>query len=289
MTIGQLLKDGEAQLAHRGMARLEVQVLLAWILEVTKEQLFCSHDEGVSEDTIARFFDSVAQLREDKPLAYITHEKEFYGLSFYVDERVLIPRPETEWLVEKVVDMLKRFEKSVPVRILDVGTGSGAIGLSLAVQLPSAEVTLVDVSSHALEVAHMNAERFRVADRVTLLESDLLSTICDQEYDIMVANLPYIGTETFHFVAADVDRYEPHLALYGGADGLQLYTKMFQQVLDMKSRPKYLLGEYGFAQTEALRALLDTFFVQHGATYTIVQDLAGIDRYFIVSFESLPL
>ncbi len=286
MTIGQLLREGETQLAHREMARLEVQVLLAWILEVTKEQLFCSYDEGVTEDTIERFSDAVRLLAEDKPLAYITHEKEFYGLEFYVDGRVLIPRPETEWLVEKVIALSK--DRGF-TEIVDVGTGSGAIGLSLAVSLPGAHVSLVDISSDALAVARMNAARFGIEDRVIMQESDLLNTICDQYFNIIVTNLPYIGTEKFHFVAADVDKYEPHLALYGGPDGLQLYTKLFQQVVDMPHRPKYLLGEYGFAQTEALRALLDTFFVQLGATYAIVQDLAGIDRYFIVSFEGLPL
>lgn len=286
MTIGQLLKEGESQLSHREMARLEVQVLLAWILELTKEQLFCSYDEGVTEDTIERFSEAVRLLAEDKPLAYITHEKEFYGLDFYVDGRVLIPRPETEWLVEKVIALSRSrgFTK-----IVDVGTGSGAIGLSLAVSLPPANVVLVDISPDALDVTRMNASRFGVTERVIIQKSDLLNTICDQYFDVIVANLPYIGTEKFHFVAADVDRYEPHLALYGGSDGLQLYTKLFQQIVDMPHQPKYLLAEYGFAQTEELRALLDTFFVQLGATYAIVQDLAGIDRYFIVSFEGLPL
>ena len=290
MTIGELLRVGEQGIAHRSAARLEAEVLLAWILDISKEQLFCSYEQGLTEDTVLKFQEYVSDLADGRPLAYIIGEREFYGLPFYVDERVLIPRPETEWLVEKAIGLAGEREKNrTDFSIVDVGTGSGAIGLSIAHTLPEASVILVDISSEALEVAKKNCERLGLASRVDIFESDLLGTVLDRSFDIVVANLPYIGQEKNRFIAADVEKYEPHVALFGGHDGLQLYTKLFQQIGEMKVAPKYLLGEFGFAQSAALQELLDTFFVQKGGTARIFQDLAGIDRYFIVSLEGLPL
>ncbi len=288
MTIGELLREGEQVISHRSVPRLEAEVLLAWILGISKEQLFCSHDVGLTDDTIERFQEYVAQLAEGRPLAYIMNEREFYGLPFYVDERVLIPRPETEWLVTQVVELSRQMDQA-NLSLVDVGTGSGAIGLSIARTLARAEVTLVDISEEALEVTRRNTEQLGLTSRVKILSSDLMNTIIDQQYDIVVANLPYIGETKYRFIAQDVEKYEPHVALFGGSNGLHLYTKLFQQISEMKELPKYLLGEFGFAQTEALQELLDTFFVHKGASVKIFQDLAGIDRYFIVSFDGLPL
>ncbi len=288
MTLGELLREGEQVISHRSVPRLEVEVLLAWMLGISKEQLFCSHDNGLTDDTIERFWEYVDQLAEGRPLAYIMNEREFYGVPFYVDERVLIPRPETEWLVEKVIELAGEKNRT-DFSVVDVGTGSGAIGLSIARSLPRADVTLVDISEEALEVARRNAEGLALSGRVEILQSDLLNTIIDQHFDIIVANLPYIGETKYRFIAHDVEKYEPHVALFGGSNGLQLYTKLFQQIREMKMRPKYLLGEFGFAQTESLQELLDTFFVHHGGRAEIFQDLAGIDRYFIVSLDGLPL
>lgn len=290
MTIGQLLKEGEAVLTHRSARRLEVEVLLAWLLDISKEQLFCSYDESVSDDTIERFHEYVDQLREGRPLAYIMHEREFYGRKFYVDERVLIPRPETEWLVEKGMELSRGLSSGAsPLSLVDIGTGSGAIGLSLAAEIPSANVVLADISAEALDVVKMNADRLGICENVDFFVSDLLNNLFDHKFDIIVANLPYIGVEKFHFIAADVEKYEPHVALFGGVDGLQLYKKLFQQIDELPYTPKYLLGEYGFAQTEALELLLSTFFVHKKISYKTFQDLAGIDRYFAVSFDGLPL
>lgn len=288
MIIRDLLNQAEGELAGRESRRLEVEVLLAHALGMTKEQLFCSYQQEVEDARLHLFYQGVGQLREGRPLTYILGEKEFYGRSFVVREGVLIPRPETEWLVEKVLRLVGAYFP-YSASIIDIGTGSGCIGLSIAKEVPNARVDLVDISEEALVIARENAERLGLTDRVAISQSDLLNQKFDQTFEIMVANLPYIGTEKYHFLASDVEKYEPHVALFGGYDGLQLYKKLFQQIVSLKHPPKFLLGEYGFAQTDDLVALLNTFFVHGGATYRIVQDLAGIDRYFIVSLAGLPL
>ncbi|MBP7898338.1 peptide chain release factor N(5)-glutamine methyltransferase [Candidatus Gracilibacteria bacterium] len=288
MIIKELLQKSTQELPNRELGRLEVEVLLAHALGFTKEQLFCAYDQDASDASLDLFYAGLDRLKEGEPLSYVIGEKEFYDLSFKVGKGVLIPRPETEWLVEKIIS-LSTSHFSTGASIADIGTGSGCIGVSLAKNLPTAKIVLVDISPDALDIARENVSRHAVGDRALVIQSDLLNTIIDQHFDIIVANLPYIGEKKFHFVAQDVDKYEPHIALYGGHDGLQLYKKMFQQIQDMKSKPSYLFGEFGFAQTEDISSLLDTFFVQSGGVYEIVPDLAGIDRYFIVSLAGLPL
>ncbi len=288
MNIKELLQYAIQELSNRELARLDAEVLLAHVLGYSKEQLFCSYDQDVPGASVDLFYAGLMRLKDGEPLAYVIGEKEFFGLSFKVGREVLIPRPETEWLVEKIINLSKS-HFSNGVSIADVGTGSGCIGISLAKHLPAAQVMLVDISLDALKIARENIFQHEVDDRVSVTQSDLLNTIIDQHFDIIVANLPYIGEEKFHFVSQNVDKYEPHIALYGGHDGLQLYKKMFQEIIKMKSKPSYLLGEFGFAQTEEMSSLLNTFFVHLGGRYEIIPDLAGIDRYFIVSLGGLPL
>lgn len=282
-TIAALLDQGSAILTHRATPRLDCELVLGFILGLSKEQLFCSNEREVESAECERFFDLIEEVHSGRPVSYITHEKEFYGRKFYVDERVLIPRPETEMLVEQGITLSRSCGPGV--RILDVGTGSGCVGLSLACELPESRITVADISSDALDVVNKNIVRLGLDGRVNVIQSDLLSNFVDQKFDIILANLPYIGRERFYFVAADVDAYEPHVALYGGSDGLELYKKMFQQVMELKHRPKYLLGEFGFAQSDEMILLMNTFFEHSVERMDICPDLAGIDRIFVVSFS----
>lgn len=282
-TIGELLDQGSAILTHRATPRLDCELVLGFTLGLSKEQLFCSNEREVEVSDNERFFDLIEQVSNGRPVSYITHEKEFYGRKFYVDDRVLIPRPETEMLVEQGIVLSQSCHPGV--RILDIGTGSGCIGLSLACELPDSQVNVADISADALDVVNKNIVRLGLSGHVNVVQSDLLSNFFDQEFDLIVANLPYIGRERFRFVAGDVDVYEPHLALYGGSDGLELYKKMFQQVMELKHRPKYLLGEFGFAQSDEMKSVLNTFFEHNSKRIDILPDLAGIDRIFIVSFS----
>ncbi len=283
MTIGEILIQGAEVLVSRSTPRLDAELVLGSMMGLTREQLFCSCDKQVGEAYSSRFFDFMEQVKSGKPVSYITRSKEFFGRIFYVDERVLIPRPETEMLVEQAVEHVGALGLASP-RILDIGCGSGCIGLSLALELPGSHVTLVDISPDALGVTTMNAERLGVLEKVKILESDLLINLLDQEFDIIVTNLPYIGTKTHHVVSVDVDAYEPSLALYGGDDGLVLYKKLFQQILIRKSLPKCVIGEFGFGQSDDVFSLLNTFFEHKASSIRIQPDLAGIDRVFVVSF-----
>lgn len=283
MTIGEILIQGAGILASRPTPRLDAELVLGSMMGLTREQLFCSCDKTIGEAYSSRFFDFMEQVKSGKPVSYITRSKEFFGRNFYVDERVLIPRPETEMIVEQAVEHVGVLGLASP-RILDLGCGSGCIGLSLALELPYARVTLADVSPDALEVTTMNAERLGLLENVKILESDLLSNLLDQEFDVIVTNLPYIGTKIHHVVSEDVDKYEPSLALYGGDDGLVLYKKLFQQILTRKSLPKCIIGEFGFGQSDDVFSLLNTFFEHKASSIQMLPDLAGIDRVFVVSF-----
>lgn len=275
MTVSEIVSRGVSLLSSREDARLASDVLLAFFLGCSKESLLARSQESVSVDIEQSFLSAIADVSRGKPVAYITHEKEFYGLSLYVDERVLIPRPETELLVESVLETCGRVSASV---IADIGTGSGCISLALAHHLPQARFLAVDISPDALEVTQKNVQRYEnVKDRIEIVNSDLLTQIIDRKIDIVVANLPYIGEEKFRFVDKNVEEYEPKLALFAGFDGLQLYKKMFQQIKKMKNPPKYIFGEFGFGQSDELLLLLNSFFDQKPQIFS---DLAGIPRIF---------
>lgn len=273
MTIKEILQQAD----HPD--RLAVEVLLARTMGVGREQLFARPEQVVQEGLVTRFATDFGRLQRGEPLAYICGEKEFYGLSLVVNSSVLIPRPETEMLVDKVIDLVG----DQAFRILDVGTGSGAIAIAVAHSLARARVVATDVSAEALEVARANVERHGLAERVDLIESDLLSQI-EGPFDVVVANLPYIGEERFRFVSKETEDFEPHVALFGGDDGLRLYEALFSQLKNGSWRPRMLMGEFGFAQAEEMKKLLDKFFEHED--WRIDKDYASIDRIFMVSFAS---
>lgn len=308
MTIGELLKSGFEFLSHQENALLDCEVILANVLGVEKEYLIAHSDQELGgesataevgstkfpEDLIDLFWAYLKKIRSGEPVAYLTREKEFYGLNFYVDNRVLVPRPETEHLVETVLTYLEEKSgvsrgrelesDSVKFRILDVGTGSGNIAISLAVNFQNLEATALDISEAALEVARVNVDQHGVEDRVQFCQSDLLEVIEDGEnYNVIVANLPYIGTETNFEVEEKVKKHEPELALFAGSDGLELYKKMFQQLKDKNVGCDMIVGEFGSMQRVDMEDLLNQFF-EHG--WSIENDLAGLPRMFVVRLDN---
>ncbi|MFC1811011.1 peptide chain release factor N(5)-glutamine methyltransferase [Patescibacteria group bacterium] len=261
-------------LLQTGGNSLEKEVLLAYILQKPREFLLSNSDYDVSNENCSSFFEMIRRHERGIPVAYLTNHKEFYGLPFYVDRRVLIPRPETEFLVEKVLELVQNDIKLN--RIIDIGTGSGNIAVTLATHLKDIVISATDVSENALEVAKMNAKRMNVEDRVRFIESNLMDDI-NEDFDIIVANLPYIGEETNNFVSKETDEHEPHVALYGGQDGLELYEELFKKIKNFK----YLLGEIGFMHREKLEELFKKYFPTFKCE--IINDLAGLDRYFIIT------
>lgn len=290
MTISELIKAGRERLSESKTALLDSEVLLQHVLGVEKPYLLMNKDEAVDDDLSELFAAYVQRVAEGEPVAHITREKEFFELNFFVDERVLIPRPETEYIVDlaiKYLSQLSEQDEERRFKVMDVGTGSGNIPISIANYFQSKDWDILDqilaleVSEKALEVAQINSEQHSVENLLEFAQSDLLEVLEGAEYfDVITANLPYIGEEKYRFVEADVQQYEPNVALFGGKDGLQLYRRMFDQMQEKGVRFGILVGEFGFAQSEDLAKLLNEYF---GDTWSIEADMAGIDRFFIVN------
>jgi release factor glutamine methyltransferase len=288
MIIKQLLKDGNLLLSGRDTAALDCEVLLSYCLGRGREYMIAHGNEDVDGFVAALFNTYLKQVKEGKPIAYILGEKEFYALNFFVDERVLVPRPETELLVDEVLDYLRaNAEEGRRFRILDVGTGSGNIAVAVGKSVFDSEdkinleqIDAVDVSTSALEVAKINVEQHGLSEIVHVYQSDLLEAIDEcEKFDVIVANLPYIGKRKHRNISEDVEKFEPETALFGGEDGLSLYKKMFQQIVEKEIGFDLLIGEFGFAQRNDLEGVLNKYFDQK---WKVKMDHAGIDRLFMV-------
>ncbi len=260
---------------------LEIDLWLAHVLRRDRQWVFMNSDAEISEELHREFVHGVELLKTGKPLAQMTEVKEFYGLEFKVDEHVLIPRPETELIVDMAKEFIQKNTSLIRPRVLDVGTGSGCIILALASVIPDMVGVGVDMSEEALVVAQGNAVRLGLDGRVDLKRGDLLAGI-DESFDVLLANLPYIGTKRFNYVDKNVSDFEPDMALFAGDDGLDLYRKMFKQLSEFSWRPRIMIGEFGFGQEEEMCKLLEQSFASH---YEIIDDLAGIPRVFVVNFN----
>lgn len=277
---------------YRKNAALDCELVLAYVLGVDGAYLLAHNDEQVSEDLRVLFDVYLKRLQAGEPVAYITHEKEFFGLNFFVDKRVLVPRPETELLVEKVIAYINsQSHEGTRLRILDVGTGSGNIAVAIARYFEDNgldlidEIVAVDIDESAIEVAKINIEQHTVDHKVNVFQSDLLEIVEDGEFfDIIVANLPYIGEVKNRSVSANVEKHEPNGALFAGNDGLALYKKMFQQIEDKNIDFDMMIGEFGFGQKKSLVEVLNKYFEHRWA---VERDLAGVDRVFIVNKENV--
>ncbi len=228
-------------------------------------------DAGLTSEQLAQFEDWVARRARQEPVQYILGETEFYGLTLRVTPAVLIPRAETEHLVESV---LARVRQDTVVRICDVGTGSGAIAVALSHALPRAQVTAVDISAAALDVARENAERHGVAGRVRFVESDLLGAVRGERFEVVVSNPPYVAEG--EVLEAQVREYEPREALYAGATGLEVYRRLIPEAWEVLVPGGWLVMEIGHGQREVLAALLTGW---DGVEFAA--DLQGIPRVAI--------
>jgi release factor glutamine methyltransferase len=274
-TVGVLLnhhnKALEAALdIDSSSARIEVQCLLQAVLQVNRVYLFTHPEQLLSDEQQARFTALFERRLSGEPIAYLLGEREFYGLTFKVSPATLIPRPETELLVELA---LQRIPQQGTCRVLDLGTGSGAIALSIAHARPNAEVVAVDASTAALEVAQFNAQRLNLGN-VRLLHSDWFGALQDERFDIIVSNPPYIAADDAHLTQGDV-RFEPPSALVSGADGLDDIRRICAQAKTHLNVNGWLLFEHGYDQAAQVCALLQ----QAGfAGIFSARDLAGVER-----------
>lgn len=272
MNVSGALSQARAILGNQ----LEAEILLSFVLR-KKREFFMMHPEAKIAAALFRKFQKfTTRRRSGAPIAYLTGHKEFYGLDFCVEPGVFIPRPETELLIDETLAICHD-----ELRVCDVGTGSGCIAVALAKYLPRAQITAVDISPKALKLAKKNAKIHSVSDHITFFKSDLLSKIKPQNFDIIVANLPYIGMGENNFVSKEVLNYEPAQALFGGATGLELFEKLFEQIAAMRRMPKWLIAEIGFSQKSALNRLIKKHFGNVSAMWK--NDLAGLPRLFTIS------
>ena len=274
MTAGEALHAARTRLAAvSSHARRDSEVLLARVLQFDQVALLTHPERVLSSWEWDRFESLVERRLAYEPMQYILGEQEFFGLLFEVTPDVLIPRPETEHLVEAVLRLEEKTD------ILDVGTGSGAIAVALAHALPKSRLTAVDNSLAALEVARRNALQHGVADRVTFLQSDLLGSVGGL-FDVVVSNPPYVATA--EVLEPQVDRYEPHSALYSGPTGLEVYERLIPQAREHLRPGGWLLMEMGFGQSAALLKLL-----REWRNITLIEDLQGIPRVVQANCGSL--
>ena len=285
-TLRFALDEAEKVLAegpHPERARRDTEALLVHVLKMNVPEAnlawLIAHDgEPLAPDPADTFCDLVERRLFGEPIQYITGETEFYGLPFRVNRDVLIPRPETEHLVEKTIALAQEFRRTgtIPApRILDVGTGSGAIAVALAHALPFAEITATDISPAALAVAKDNAARNSVAHRVRFVEGDLLDPVVGEQFDIVVSNPPYVQVSDRNTLDEEVRNYEPAQALFAGADGLGIYRRLIPAVFGALVPGGCVLLEIGYGQQQAMQASLKK---EGFAGIDFFGDLQGIPR-----------
>jgi release factor glutamine methyltransferase len=266
--------------------QLDAAVLMAHVLGVSKTWLYAYPERPLTEDEIARFEALVYRRMHHEPIAYLVGFKSFYGLDITVDRRVLIPRPETELLVERALAYLKYLVgQGVAPRVADIGTGSGAIALAVAVNVPEAIVYATDVSDDALAVASQNVWRYGVGDQVQLLPGRLLEPLPEPVH-LLIANLPYVASATLANLSPQVRDFEPTVALDGGPDGLRVIAELFDVLATPTGRAKLLPGaqiylEIGADQGPAVAELAQQAFPE--ATVAIIHDYADLPRVVLVS------
>nr|WP_312579656.1 peptide chain release factor N(5)-glutamine methyltransferase [Sedimentibacter sp.] len=296
-TIEKLLKDGLNIIEKRDYNNpfLDVQLILSYLLHKDRIYLHINKDEEVEKNVSEKYYEMVERRNIGYPLQYMINSQEFMGLDFFVQDGVLVPRPDTEILVEKIINIVNHFkQKNKKIKILDIGTGSGAIALSLGYYLKNSFVTAVDVSDIAIETAKINADRLSVSN-VSIIKADVFSDVINinkinninevEEYDIIVSNPPYIETSVIENLQTEVSKYEPKIALDGGVDGLDFYRRIVEVFKFMHSKDGILAVEIGHNQKkEVIKIFEDAELFSKIETD---KDLSGNDRVITGYFGAI--
>ena len=258
--------------------RLDAEVLLRHVLDMEKEQLYMNGDAPISAGQEGKFRELLLRRSRREPVAYITGHKEFWSLDFFVSPAVLIPRPETELLVEVALQYVRRLASGSPVKVLDIGTGSGAISVCLAKEHAAAQIVAVDISPVALDVARLNAGRHGVADRIRFLPGDLFAPIKSllETFDLIVSNPPYIRSGELPWLAPEIREWEPTVALDGGPDGLDTYRRIIAEGHKYLATGGSIVLEIGADMAPDVADLFSRSGCYGPAS--VYQDYAGKDR-----------
>lgn len=254
-----LITWGSAYLTEKGIsdARLNIELLLAYVLRLPRIQLYTNFDKPLSAEELARCKELLKRRLAHEPLQYILGETEFMGLKFSVDKRVLIPRPDTEVLVEFAVNKLKQtFNSSSEIQVLEIGTGSGCIAVSVAKSMQNAVVTAIDVAPDALEAAKANAERNGVQERITFLQKDFFKNdTFEKKFHCVVSNPPYVSHYEFQLLPKEVKEFEPKNALTDGSDGLTFYKAIAQDGKSLLHDNGFVAVEHAYNQSEEVQKI----------------------------------
>lgn len=309
MTIKQALAWATKILSRKKISSPapDAEVLLAFVIKKPKEYLFAHPEKKLTNLKLKTYKLYINRRTRHEPVAYITHHKEFYGLDFYVDKNVLIPRPETEILVEEAINLYRKqkIDNRKQTTFIDIGTGSGAIIVSLTKKIFDCHPEALegdnriffyatDTSSPALKIAQQNAERNNVANKIKFFQGDLLepvlknkSSILNLKSSIILANLPYLTTREWQNTPPEIKRYEPRQALDGGPDGLKYYRGLFKQLNDLCPSAQHprlsVLLEIGYKQARTIKKLARKYLPEY--EIEIKKDLAGFDRIAIIKLK----
>jgi release factor glutamine methyltransferase len=285
MQVDKALAQAETRLHSEGVesARLDAELLLAHVLDVNRASILTWPARELTPKQLTRYRHLTGRRAAREPLAYIVGHREFFGLDLVVDPRVLIPRPETELLVEHALRLARHL--AAPPQIADVGAGSGAIAVALAIHLPEATIYALDDSAGALAVTAENVRRHSVSDRVHILEGDLLAPL-PGPVELITANLPYVTTDEWEALPPEIRQYEPRGALDGGLDGLRFMDRLLATASRYLRPSGALLLEIGASQGRAVSALVR----QHipGCNLALYQDYAGLDRLVAIHPQRRP-
>jgi release factor glutamine methyltransferase len=253
--------------------RLNAELLLMFVLGQERAYLYAHPERELTAEEQDRYDEVIRERARGCPTQYITGHQEFWGLDLLVSPAVLIPRPETEHLIEAVLELIKRREPEEKLRLVDVGTGSGCIALALGSELPQAEIHACDLSDEALEMARANAARLGVENRIAFRKSDLLSAYAGETFDFVVSNPPYVGESEADKVQRQVREFEPKVAVFSGQEGMDIYRRLIPQAKEVLKPGGWFAAEIGFSAESKVRELLAGW-----DEVQVTPDLQGIPR-----------
>lgn len=277
MKIEELLRYGKEKLEKQKVEDTSIisRILMQYVLKIDRNKLIINKNDNVDINKENEYKEYIEKIIKGKPVQYITNNQEFMKLNFYVDENVLIPQPDTEILVEEVIKSIDIMEN---IEILDMCTGSGCIGISLAKNIKNTKVTLVDINKEAIEIAKKNAIQNGVENKVTFIQSDMFENV-KGKFDIIVSNPPYIETDIIQTLDKQVQN-EPHIALDGGKDGLDFYKILINEAHKYLKKDGKIFLEIGYDQKQEIESLAKQS--KHYKKIETIKDLSQNDRVIIL-------
>ena len=281
MLIKEAMRKGMISLKTNNIQEpnLKSRLLMQYILNKPRQYMLIHDNEELTNKQEKAYLENIEKMIKGVPLQHITHSQEVMKMNFYVNENVLIPRPDTEILVEEVINIAK---KTNAKKILDLCTGSGAIAISLAKYIENSQITAVDISEEALRIAKLNAVNNNVEDKITFVKSDLFENIVKEKYDIIVSNPPYIKKDFMKKLDKEVQQ-EPYIALDGGYDGLDFYRKIISEGYQYLKFKGYLCMEIGYDQKQEVFDIIKSQ-EKYSNTYSKI-DLGGNDRIVVTTVQ----